>query len=424
MCQDIGDSSLRGSPDGRRAIPGRGTHLREGRSVAELARTHGVHRSWLYKLLARYRADGDAGLAPRSRRPRSSPSAMPIALADEIVALRGRLLAEGLDAGALTIQWHLAQRSGGAPSASSIIRVLRRRGLVTPEPRKRPRSSFVRFQAALSNELWQTDATHWALADGSAVEILNVIDDHSRLLVAAAAFRTVRAADVVGVFHDAALRYGYPAALLSDNAAVFSGGSRQGKVLLESELERLGIRPSHARPYHPQTCGKVERFHQTQKRWLAKQPSAATLEELSAQLDRQRIHYNLHRPHRAIGRRTTEGVEPSCLTTHAPEACSCTNSDTSAREQIIGPWPTFRRPGELLPTIAIDASHGRCRHRWWRDHRRLHRVPPHKERCARHSRPRTRPARLRFDGQERGRYPSAVLERDQCQALATLASAH
>ena len=308
MCQDIGDSSLRGSPDGRRALPGRGTHLREGRSVAELARTHGVHRSWLYKLLARYRADGDAGLAPRSRRPRSSPSAMPIALADEIVALRGRLLAEGLDAGALTIQWHLARRAGRVPSASSIIRVLRRRGLVTPEPRKRPRSSFVRFQAALSNELWQTDATHWALADGSAVEILNVIDDHSRLLVAAAAFRTVRAADVVGVFHDAALRYGYPAALLSDNAAVFSGGSRQGKVLLESELERLGIRPSHARPYHPQTCGKVERFHQTQKRWLAKQPSAATLEELSAQLDRQRIHYNLHRPHRAIGRRTPQEV--------------------------------------------------------------------------------------------------------------------
>ena len=283
-------------------------HLREGRSVAELARTHSVHRSWLYKLLARFRAEGAAGLARRSRRPKSSPTAMPIELADEIVALRTDLLAQGLDAGALTIQWHLERRLGRSPSVSSIVRVLRRRGLVVPQPHKRPRSSFIRFEAALPNQLWQIDATHWALADGSPVEILNVIDDHSRLLVAATPLRTVKAADVVAVFHDAAQRCGYPSALLSDNAAVVSGGSRQGKVLLETELERLGIRPSHARPYHPQTCGKVERLHQTLKRWLAKQPPAATLEELAAQLDRFRVHYNLHRPHRAIGRRTPQEV--------------------------------------------------------------------------------------------------------------------
>jgi len=283
-------------------------HLHEGRPIGELARLHGVHRSWLYKLLARYRAAGEAGLAPRSRRPKSSPSALPAPLADAIVALRTRLLAEGLDAGALTIQWHLARRRERVPSASSIIRLLRRRGLVTPQPRKRPRSSFIRFQAELPNELWQIDATHWALADSSPVEILNLIDDHSRLLIASTPFRTVKAADAVAVFHQAAARVGYPAALLSDNAAVFSGGSRQGQVLLESELERLGIRPSHARPYHPQTCGKVERFHQTQKRWLAKQPRAGTLAELAAQLDRFRVHYNLHRPHRAIGRRTPQEV--------------------------------------------------------------------------------------------------------------------
>lgn len=283
-------------------------HLREGRQVAELARTHGVHRSWLYKLLARYRAEGEAGLAPRSRRPKSSPSAMPAELADAIVALRTRLLAEGLDAGALTIQWHLAQSAGRVPSSSSIVRLLRRRGLVVPQPHKRPRSSFIRFEAQLPNQLWQIDATHWSLAGERAVEILNIIDDHSRLLVASVPFDTVKAADVVAVFHGAAQRCGYPAALLSDNAAVFSGGSRQGKVLLESELERLGIRPSHARPYHPQTCGKVERLHQTQKRWLAKQPPAATLEELGAQLDRFRLHYNAHRPHRAIARRTPQEV--------------------------------------------------------------------------------------------------------------------
>ena len=230
------------------------------------------------------------------------------AIAEEIVRLRAALLAQGLDAGALTIQWHLARERGIAPSVSSIVRLLRRRGLVVPEPRKRPRSSLIRFEAALPNQLWQTDATHWSLADGSSVEILNVIDDHSRLLVAASCFRTVKAADVVATFHQAADRAGYPAALLSDNGAVFSGASRNGKVLLESELERLGIRPSHARPYRPQTCGKVERFHQTQKRWLAKQPPAATLAELQGQLDRCRLHYNQHRPHRSIGRRTPQEV--------------------------------------------------------------------------------------------------------------------
>jgi transposase InsO family protein len=283
-------------------------HLREGRSVAELARVHGVHRSWLYKLLGRYRAQGEAGLAPRSRRPHRSPTALRAEVIEGIVRQRSDLLAQGLDAGALTIQWHLARQGGRVPSVSSIVRVLRRRGLVVPQPHKRPRSSFIRFEAALPNQLWQIDATHWTLAGECGVEILNLIDDHSRLVVASVAFDTVKAADVVAVFHGAAQRCGYPAALLSDNAAVFSGGSRKGKVLLESELERLGIRPSHARHYHPQTCGKVERLHQTQKRWLSKQPAAATLQELCAQLDRFRLHYNQHRPHRALGRRTPQEV--------------------------------------------------------------------------------------------------------------------
>src|SRR6266540_4898047 len=143
-------------------------HLHEGRRVAELARVHGVHRSWLYKLLGRYRAQGESGLAPRSRRPHRSPTALLPEVTQEIVRLRADLLAQGLDAGALTIQWHLERRLGRTPSVSSIVRVLRRRGLVVPQPHKRPRSSFIRFEAALPNQLWQADATHWALADGIA----------------------------------------------------------------------------------------------------------------------------------------------------------------------------------------------------------------------------------------------------------------
>lgn len=288
-------------------------HLREGRSVAELAAIHGVHRSWLYKLLARYRAQGEAGLVPRSRRPRRSPAAMAPALQGEIVRLRANLLEQGLDAGALTIHWHLAHRHGAVPSVSSIWRVLRRRGLVTPQPRKRPRSSFVRFAAALPNESWQSDMTHWALVEGRAVEIVNFLDDCTRLCLASEALARTTAVDVGEIFQRARATYGTPAGVLTDNGAIYTAEPRGGKVVLETELDRLGVRHRHSRPYHPQTCGKVERFHQTQKRWLAKQPAARTLEELQAQLDRFRLTYNTERPHRALGRRTPQQVYDALL---------------------------------------------------------------------------------------------------------------
>ncbi|MDQ6879013.1 MAG: integrase core domain-containing protein [Candidatus Dormibacteraeota bacterium] len=146
----------------------------------------------------------------------------------------------------------------------------------------------------------QADATHWLLSDGTEVEILNLIDDHSRLVLASVSFPTIKAADVVQTSHEAAQAYGFPAAWLSDNAAVFSGESRRGKVIIETELENLGIRCIHSTPYHPQTCGKVERFHQTLKRFLIKQAAHATLAHLQLQLDAFRTYYNQQRPHRAL----------------------------------------------------------------------------------------------------------------------------
>jgi transposase InsO family protein len=283
-------------------------HLREGRPVAELATEHGVHRSWLYKLLARYRREGETGLAPRSRRPRRSPSAMDSALADEIVALRTNLLDQGLDAGALTLHWHLARRHGAVPSVSSVWRVLRRRGLVTPQPRKRPRSSLIRFQADLPNECWQSDMTHWSLAGGRGCEIVNFIDDHSRLCLRSVALAVTTAVDVGTIFQQARAQYGTPAAVLTDNGCIYTATHRGGKVVLQTELERLGVRHKHARPYHPQTCGKVERFHQTLKKYLAKQPPADSLEVLQLQIERFVTYYNEQRPHRALGRATPREV--------------------------------------------------------------------------------------------------------------------
>jgi transposase InsO family protein len=222
------------------------------------------------------------------------------------VELRKELADLGVDAGAHTIAAHLGRRHDATdvPSVATIWRVLSRRGFVTPQPQKRPRSSFIRFEAAMPNERWQADITHWRLADETEVEIMNVIDDHSRLLVASVARGVFKAADVVATFHTGAATCGFPSQLLTDNGAVFTAVPRKGRCAIELETARLGIRSVHSSPYHPQTCGKVERLHQTLKRFLSRQDRAATIAELQAQLDRFRDYYNTCRPHRAIGRRT------------------------------------------------------------------------------------------------------------------------
>jgi transposase InsO family protein len=276
--------------------------LIEGRPVAEVAAEHGVSRSWLYELLARYRDHGDDGLRPRSRRPHHSPTRTPAAVEDEILRWRKRLTDQGLDAGSATIHAHLSRTGGPVPSEATIWRILARRGFIAPQPAKRPRSSYTRFAADLPNERWQTDITHWRLANGRTVEIMNVIDDHSRLLLASVAATVFDGTRVLGTFKNATRSYGEPASLLTDNGGVFTAKAVGGHNALETHLAARGIKAIHSRPYHPQTCGKVERFHQTVKRFLAAQPPAATFAELQAQLDEFRDRYNHHRPHRALGR--------------------------------------------------------------------------------------------------------------------------
>ena len=278
----------------------------EGRTKGEVARDYGVSPRWVYELCRRFDAGGEAGLEPRSRRPRRSPQRTSEVLEGEIVALRKELADLGVDAGAQTIRVHLERRHPDQqlPSIATIWRIVSRRGFVTPQPHKRPRSSFIRFQAAMPNERWQADITHWRLADDTEIEILNVIDDHSRFLIASVARRIFKAADVVASFHGAASTHGLPASLLTDNGAVFTAVPRKGLCAIELETAALGIRYLHSSPYHPQTCGKVERLHQTLKRWLAKHDPAATIEDLQAELDRFRAYYDDVRPHRAIDRHT------------------------------------------------------------------------------------------------------------------------
>ena len=282
--------------------------LVEGRGVREVARAHGISKTWLYELIARYRRDGEAGLVARSKRPHRSPNRVSDAVEDEIVAIRKQLTEFGAEAGPDTIHTHLARNHDNvAPcSVASIWRILTRRGFITPEPHKRPKSSYIRFEAALPNECWQMDVTHVTLRNGRTVEVLNIIDDHSRLCVASRAFPVTTAADVVATFYNAATTYGFPASVLSDNGAIFTASFRGDRGALATELAPLGIVFKHSRPYHPQTCGKVERFHQTLKKHLAATPTPRSLAHLQTRLDTFRTYYNEVRPHRARQRKTPD----------------------------------------------------------------------------------------------------------------------
>ena len=117
-----------------------------------MARAYGVSQGWVSRLVARYRAEGQAAFEPRSRRPKSSPNAISGSTIELIIKLRKELAGQGLDAGPATIAWHLEHHHQLRVSAATISRYLARAGLVTAQPRKRPRSSYIRFQAQLPNE--------------------------------------------------------------------------------------------------------------------------------------------------------------------------------------------------------------------------------------------------------------------------------
>ena len=287
----------------------------EGRSQSEVARAYGVSQPWVSRLVARYRVEGEAAFTPRSRRPARSPAATSPLVVELVLRLRKQLLEQGLDAGAHTLCWHLLEHHQQQVSAATVWRILNRHGQIVPAPNKRPRSSYLRFEAELPNQMWQTDFTHYRLAAGPApgadVEVLNFLDDHSRYLLAAVAARRVTGALVVEVFRAAVTTHGAPASVLSDNGMVFTtrfaGGRARAKTRngFETELARLGIEQKNSAPNHPQTCGKVERLHQTQKRWLRAQPEQpTTITALQVLLERFADEYNTRRPHRSLARRT------------------------------------------------------------------------------------------------------------------------
>jgi len=333
----------------------------EGRSQGEVARQYGVSQSWVSKLVARYRAEGEAAFEPRSRRPKTSPNAIGAEAADLIVRLRKDLAGQGLDAGPHTIAWHLEHHHQIRVSAATISRYLTARGLVTAEPSKRPESSYIRFQAAMPNQCWQSDFTHYPLDDGTGTEILTWLDDHSRYALSVTAWNRVTGPIVLATFRTATAAHGIPASTLTDNGMVYTArysGGRGGRNAFEHELRRLGITQKNGKPNHPQTQGKVERFQQTLKKHLAAQhPQPATLAQLQARLDAFTAYYNTRRPHRSLPRHATPAVIYAARPKATPGSRETDTHDRVRTDRVgVTGTVTLRHAGRLH-RIGIGRTH-------------------------------------------------------------------
>ena len=337
----------------------------EKRPVSEVAKSYGVARSWIYALLDRYKAEGEAAFEPRSRRPKTSPTAISDDAADLIIRLRKELSGQGLDAGPHTIAWHLEHHHQLNVSAATVSRYLSRAGLVTPNPAKRPKSSYIRFAAEQPNECWQSDFTHYPLADGTDTEILTWLDDHSRYVLSLTAHHRVTGPAVLLAFRAACGQHGIPASTLTDNGMVFTtrlAGGRGGRNALEHELRSLGIKQKNGKPNHPQTQGKVERFQQTMKNWLRAQPrQPATLAELQTQLDAFATTYNTRRPHRSLEGRATPAAAYAARPKAVPgdRAADTHNRVRTDRIDNTG-LVTLRHRGQLYH-IGIGRAHAGTR---------------------------------------------------------------
>jgi transposase InsO family protein len=343
----------------------------EGRPVQEVSAAYGVARSWIYELLVRYRSEGEAAFEPRSRRPHSQPTAIPAATVKLIIRLRQELTRQGLDAGSHTIAWHLDQQHELSVSEATIWRIVKRAGLITPEPKKKPKAAYICFAAEQPNQMWQVDFTHYRLTPpdgtpGMDVEILCFLDDHSRYAISVTCHQPVTGPAVVGAFQQAAADQGIPASVLSDNGMVFTtrfSGGRAGRATIngfQAVLRELGVTQKHSKPNHPTTCGKVERFQQTLKKWLRAQPrQPQTVAELQALCDTFLAYYNTRRPHRSLNRRTPS-VAYQARPKAAPPATTQTEPQARVRRDIIDSDGklTLRHNGRLHH-IGVGRTHAR-----------------------------------------------------------------
>jgi transposase InsO family protein len=261
-----------------------------------VCRRREISRQSYYRFKRRYEAEGPEGLEARSRRPCGSPWQIHVDLEVEICGMRK----DHPRWGARRIRAELRRSGVDPPAVSTIHRVLRRNHLVADQPRKRPKA-LRRFEREVPNDLWQIDATRTHLADGAEAWVVDALDDHARYLLAARAADGPTEQAAWQAFSAASADYGLPRQLLSDNGLCFTGRLHGFEVAFERKVRSLGVALINSRPKHPETLGKLERFHKTLKEWLADEGPAKDLAHLQELLDRFRAHHNDERPHQGIG---------------------------------------------------------------------------------------------------------------------------
>jgi putative transposase len=318
-------------------------------AVSRFCEQHQISRSQFYEIRARSKAEGPvAAMAYRSRRvPARHPQAVAAGVEDLAVAIRKELEGRGLDHGPVTVRWHLQQLGVTAPATSTLARIFTARGMVTPQPQKRPRSAVRRFEFATVHECWQLDAFEWPLGEGSTTShVYQVIDDCSRYLIATRVALSENAADAIAVVDQAiATAQQSPYLFLSDNGSAFNQTRRGFTSQLVTHLESFGTRCITGRPRHPQTQGKDERIHQTTQRWLRAHP-ADTLEELAATLADFEEVYNHQRPHQSLAMQT-----PAQAQSRRPRAIPPLPPDPTIRSHRGVP-----RPAVTARTYKLDAN--------------------------------------------------------------------
>lgn len=284
-----------------------------GMTQVEAGKVFGVSERTLRRAAQRLDAEGLAGLIDRSRRPHCSPNQTRPEMEEAIVRARKELDDEGWDNGAISIRWRLEDQGLTPPVASTIHQVLRRRGLVIDQPQKRTKSSL-RFERELTHELWQIDGMEWVLTGGTKCKIIGILDDHSRGALHHHAASGETAEGAWAAFLAAAIVYGLPTQLLSDNGTALNSDRLGRETNLGRNLRALGVQPISSRPAHPQTCGKRERCNKTLRRWLTRNSTASTLAELQAELAIFDATYNSRR-HQSL-----DGLTPSTRLEQGPFA--------------------------------------------------------------------------------------------------------
>lgn len=318
--------------------------------VTRFCLRHGVSRSWFYEV--RGRAQSEEALSALQPRPRETgarhPQAIPLEIEELAARIRKELADQGLDHGPVTVRFHLLQTGVPAPAVSTLARIFHRRGMVSAQPQKRPRSSYRRFAFALVHECWQLDAFEWKLADGSKCVIFQLLDDCSRYLLASLVAPAETSQAAIAVTRTAIEAFQVPCLFLSDNGTALNRDRLGQTTALVTYLTELGVKPITGRPSHPQTQGKDERVHQPLQNWLRAHPAAHSMAELQSLVDQFDDYYNQTRPHQSLQMRT-----PAQALTQGPIAIAPLRPKIQSRR---GPARALVKPRRVAANGNISVS--------------------------------------------------------------------